>query len=260
GKVMFLDLPSGEVKGTLDVDRPLSGAPATDDAGQFFYLTGDRDNIYVVSRDPVECVSVASLGHPSGSIRCAPARLANFLIVPENRELYEGRWSVFVLEQQGEQLRFVQSVPIPGWTWQTPQSQGTIVWSLTDRNAMTAFAVGPEDAKAPLSQVVSTVPDRFPSGPAWAHVRSDRELWISSTRLGRFDLDAATKTLAQTWTIERAGPSVGPIQAAGRLAVLSHQFDEGPGVALWAVDPSNGRIGWKTVLGAPWPLSPTPGP
>lgn len=258
GKLVLIDLASGAIKGTLVIGRPLAGSPAADEAGQFFYLTGDRDNVYVIARDPLECVSVAYLGHPSGSVRCAPARLANFLIVPENRELWEGRWSVFVIEQQGEQLRLAQSVKIPGWTWQTPQSQGTIVWSLTDRNAITAFAVGPEDSKNPLTQVVQTVPDNRPSGPAFAHARGDRELWISSSRLGRFDLEAQLKDLTPTWTIERAGPSVGPIQMADRLAVFSHQYDEGPGVALWAVDPSEGTLVWKTVLGVPWPLPPTP--
>lgn len=260
GKLLLLDLQTGAVKGTLVVGRPLSGTPATDEAGQFFYLTGDRDNLFVVSRDPLECVSVAYLGHPAGSIRCAPARLANFLIVPVNSDLLAGRWAVFVLEDQGERLRFAQSVDVPGWTWQTPQSQGTVVWSLTDRNAVSAFAVGPEDSKEPLTRIAATTPDNRPSGPAFAHARGDRELWISSSRLGRFDVDVELRSLSPAWTIERAGQSVGPIQLAGRLAVFSHQFDEGPGVTLWAVDPSNGRLAWKTVLGAPWPLPPSPSP
>ncbi len=258
GKLLVIDLASGELKGSLDVGRPLAGTPAADEAGQFFYLTGDRDNVYVVSRDPLECVSVAYLGHPPGSIRCAPARLANFLIVPENRDLWEGRWSVFVIEQQGTELRYVQSVPIPGWTWQTPQSQGTILWSMTDRNGITAFAMGPEDSKAPLTQVAANVADTRPSGPAFAVSRGDREIWVSGSRLGRFDLQAESGSLSPSWTIERAGQAVAPIQQAARLAVFTHQFDEGPGVALWAVDPSNGKVAWKTVLGAPWPIAPTP--
>lgn len=259
GKLVAIDLQSGAVRGTLDVGRPLAGTPAVDEAGQFFYLTGDRDSVYVVSRDPLECVAVEYLGQPAGSIKSAPARLANFLIVPENRDLNEGRWSVFVIEQSGEKLRLVQSVPVPGWTWETPSSQGTIVWSLTDRNAITAFAMGPEDSKAPLTRVAATVPDAKPSGPAYGRARGDREFWASGVRLGRFDLEAERGVMAPSWTIERAGQAVGPIQAAGRLAVLAHQFEEGPGVTLWGVDPASGKMTWKTVLGAPWPLTPAPG-
>ncbi len=258
GKLLLIDLESGEIRGTLMVNRPLAGTPATDEAGQYFYLTGDRDTLYVISRDPFECVSVEYLGHPSGSIACAPARLANFLIVPENRDLWEGRWSVFVIEQDGEKLRQVQTVKIPGWTWQTPESQGTIVWSLTDRGAVTAFAMGSEDSREPLTRVSSTVPDARPSGPAYAHAKGDRELWISASRIGRFDLEAELGSLSPNWTIERAGQSSGPIQTAGRLAVFQHQFEEGPGVSLWGIDPTTGSVQWKTVLVAPWPLSPSP--
>jgi outer membrane protein assembly factor BamB len=260
GKLLALDLSTGAVKGTLTIGRPLAGTPATDEAGQYFYVTGDRDSLYVISRDPVECVSVTYLGHPPGSIKCAPARLANFLIVPQNGDLWAGKWSIFVLDQQGEAPRLVQTVPTTGWTWQTPASQGTILWSITDRNSLTAYAMGPEDAKEPLTRVAATVADNRPSGPAFASARGDRELWFSGSRIGRFDLEPETGSLTPSWTIERAGQAVGPIQQAGRLAVFSHQYDDGAGVALWAVDPTNGQVAWRTVLGAPWPLPPTPGP
>ena len=258
GKLLTIDLNSGAIRGILNLKRPLAGTPAVDEAGQYFYLTGDRDNVFVVARDPVECVSVSYLGHPSGSIKAAPARLADFLIVPENRDLWVGRWSIFAIEEQGATLRLIQSVPIQGWTWETPPSQGTIVWSLTDRNAISAYVLGSSDMKEPLTRIAATTPDVRPSGPAYALARGDREVWISSNRFGRYDVEAELSIMSPTWTIERAGPAVGPIQLAGRVAVFSHQFGEGPGVELWGMDPSNGRIVWQTTLGSPWAVSPEP--
>ena len=260
GKLLLLALNSGEIRGTLDFGRPLAGTPVADEAGQFFYLTGDRDCIYVVSREPTECVFATYLGHKPGSIRAAPARLAEYLVVPQNGELWEGEWKVFTIEAGGEKLRFKQSVKIPGWTWQAPASQGTILWSLTDRNAVSAFGMGPDDAAEPLKLLASTTPDERPTGPSYAKARNDREFWISAARLGRFDLDVERGSLTPNWTIERAGPAVGPIQSAGKLTVFSHQFEEGPGVALWGVDPTSGKVVWKTVVGAPWPLSPSVSP
>src|SRR5262249_14784499 len=49
-----------------------------------------------------------------------------------------------------------------------------------------------------------------------------------------------------------------PIQVAGRLAVLTHQATDGPGVALWGVNPADGSVAWRTILGAPWPLDLLP--
>jgi hypothetical protein len=259
GKLVFVALASGELRGTLDLGRPLSGSPAADEAGQHFYVTADRDCVFVVSREPVECVSAVYCGQKSGSVRAAPARLADYLIVPQNDELWQGRWSIFLIEEAGQHLRGLQSAAVPGWTWQAPASLGTVVWSLTDRNAITAFTMGPSDAAEPLVALASTVADQRPTGPAFARAKSDRELWISAARIGRFDLDVERGSLAPSWTIERVGPSEGPIQPAGRLAVFTHQWEEGPGVALWGVDPASGKVVWKTVVGAPWPLAPSPG-
>ncbi|GIW88651.1 MAG: hypothetical protein KatS3mg108_2975 [Isosphaeraceae bacterium] len=257
GKLLILGLRDGAVMGTLEFGRALAATPATDESGQFLYVPADRDCLFVVQREPVECVGVAYLGHKPGSIQAAPARLADYLIVPINDDLWQGRWTILELEDGGESLRRLQSVSIPGWTWQTPISQGTYLWSLTDRNAITAFGLAPQGSAEPLRVITTTVADARPTGPGYARARSDREIWISGSRLGRYDLDAERGSMTATWTIERAGPSLAPIQTAGRLAVFTHQFEEGPGVALWGVDPATGRVVWKTVLGAPWPLEPS---
>lgn len=259
GKLALLSLESGELKGTVNFGRPIAGAPAADEAGQYFYQAADKDVVFVLTRQPPECASVTYVGQKPGAIKTAPARLANFVVMPQNNELWQGRWAVFLIENGGSHLRLIQSAPVPGWTWQAPFSQGTILWSLTDRNAISAFAMGPEDSKEPLRRVAGTIADERPSGPGYARARSDREIWISGARLARYDLDAERGSLSPIWTIERAGPSTGPIQLAGRLAVFSHQYEEGPGVAVWGIDPNdNGKVVWKTVLGADWPLTPSP--
>jgi tetratricopeptide (TPR) repeat protein len=258
GRLLFLSLNDGALRGSLEFGRGLAATPAADETGQYLYVAADRDCVFVVQREPVECVGVAYLGHKPGSVKAAPARLADYLIVPQNDDLWQGRWAVFQLDKDGEALRLLQTVVIPGWTWQTPVSQGSYLWSLTDRNAITAFGLAPEGSREPLRQVATTVADARPTGPGFARARSDREIWISGSRLGRFDLDAERGSMTANWTIERAGPALAPIQMAGRLAVFTHQFEEGPGVALWGVDPATGKVAWKTVLGAPWPLEPSP--
>src|SRR5262249_15922436 len=149
------------------------------------YQAADKDVVFVLTRQPPECVSVTYLGQKPGSVKIAPARLANFMMLPQNDELWQGRWNVFLIENGGAELRLIQSAPILGWTWQAPVSQGTILWSLTDRNAISAFAMGAEDSKDPLKRVAGTTPDETPTGPGYARARSDREIWISGSRLGR---------------------------------------------------------------------------
>src|SRR5581483_3787804 len=82
----------------------------------------------------------------------------------------------------------------------------------------------------------------------------ERELWVASGHSARYELDAERGKLAASWTLGEAGPALAPIQVAGGLAVLTQQYGEGPGVALWAIDPPSGAVRWRTVLGTAWPF------
>ncbi len=256
GKLLSIDLATGDIKGTLDLGRAASKTPATDEAGQYFYLPGDRDVLYTLSRDPLACVSVEYLGHPPGSVPCGPARVGPYLIVPENDTMLNGKWTVFQLIDDGAKLKNRQTIEIAGWTWSTPVSQGKNVWSVTDRGGMTAFEVGGPDTKSPLTQVAATVPDALPSGPAYGRGRGEKELWLSSHRIGRFDLSTESARILPVWTEERAGTALGPIQIADRLGVLTQSYLEKPGVAVWGVNFADKKVVWKTVLGTSWPLDP----
>ncbi|MEO6811986.1 MAG: PQQ-binding-like beta-propeller repeat protein, partial [Isosphaeraceae bacterium] len=225
---------------------------------QFFYVLADRSSLFILRRDPPECVEVEYLGHDPGSIACTPARLGPYLIVAENHAPKSGRWTVLLLEADGAKARKVQVVPVSGWTWGTPASTGSVVWSADDRGGVAAFAVGPPDSKAPLSPIAQVLAEDRISGPAFARARTERELWIASGRTARLDLDVERGTLTPAWTLGVAGPARAPLQVAGRLEVLAQQWTEGPGQALWGVNPGDGSVVWKTVLGTPWITNPTP--
>jgi outer membrane protein assembly factor BamB len=258
GKLLLIDLSTGELRGTLNMGRPLTRAPVSDENGQYFYVLADRDCLFLVRREPPECAGVVYLGHDAGSIACPPARLGRYLIVAENHALTAGRWTVFLLDEEGGKARKVQTVPVAGWTWDAPTSQGSVIWSAADRGGVVAYAVGPYDAKTPLTVIAQVGSEDKPSGPAFARARSDRELWVASARSARYDLNAERGTLAPGWTLGLAGHALAPIQVAGKIGILTQQATDGPGVALWGINPADGTIAWRTILGAPWPLRPLP--
>jgi outer membrane protein assembly factor BamB len=252
GNLLFIDLASGELRGTLKLGRPLSQSPVSDEAGQYLYVLADEANLFVVKRDPLSCTAVDYTGHAAGSLLCPPARVGRYLIVPENNSLGDGRWTVYELLEEGAKVRPVQRVDVPGWTWSSPVSQGSVIWAVGDRGGPIAFAIGEE--KVPLQVIAKIGPDSRASGPAFARPRSEREVWISSSRSGRYDLNGERATISPAWTLTDSGPSLGPIQAADRLAVMTQQNLRTPGVALWGIDPNDGAVRWRTVLGAPWPV------
>lgn len=258
GNLLVLDLASGAVRTTVKLGLPLSRTPVADESGQALYLAAERDVLFLLNRDPFECASVEYLGHDPGAIGASPARIGRYLIVPENHQINESRWRVFVLAEDGLKVSLVQQVPVLGWTWSTPASAGSVVWATGDRGGVSAYAVGAYGEKDPFRLIARIPPDEKPSGPAFAVARSERELWVGSGRSGRYELELEGGKLNARWTLAGAGPAAAPPQTAGTLLVLSQQNTDGPGVGLWGIDPASGSVKWRTVLGTPWPSPPAP--
>ena len=178
------------------------------------------------------------------------------MIVPENDSLYNSRFHVLILDQDGAKVRPVQDVDVSGWTWQTPASGGPIVWGLGDKGGYEAFSVGDYTNKAPFRSIAKLTADTAASGPAFGVARSDRELWVASGHSGRFDLDPEKGAIEPRSPIVQPGPAMAPIQKAGKLVVMTFQDQQSGGVALWAIDPDTNAIVWKTIVGAPWVATP----
>jgi outer membrane protein assembly factor BamB len=256
GKLLVIDLASGALRAILNLGVPLTRTPVSDESGQALYVTAEKDNLFVLTRDPLGCAAVEYLGHDRGSIACPSARVGRYLIVAENNAINESRWRVLVIDEDGTKVSPVQSVPVLGWTWSTPATSGSVVWASGDRGGVSAYAIGAYGEKDPFRLIARLNPDAEPSGPAFALARSERELWVGSGRSGRYELDPEGGKLASTWTLNEAGPALAAPQLAGPLLVLTQQHTEGPGVALWGVEPQKGTVRWRTVLGAPWPSPP----
>jgi len=258
GKLLVIDLAGGALRAAVDLHTPLTRTPVGDESGRALFAVAAKDVAFVLTRDPLGCAAVHYLGHAAGSVACPPARVGPYLIVAENHRLNESRWRAFLVDPESWTLTPVQNVPVLGWTWGTPASAGSVVWATGDRGGVAAHAVGAPSAKDPFRLIARIPPDVKPSGPAFALARSEREVWVGSGRSGRYELDPEGGKLTATWTLSEAGPALAPPQTVGKLLVLTQQHAEGPGAALWGVDPLTGSVRWRTVLGAPWPSSPEP--
>ncbi|MFO0957233.1 MAG: ABC transporter substrate-binding protein [Isosphaeraceae bacterium] len=260
GRLTQIDFETGEIRAPSTWAGKLTRSPVADETGKFLYVMGDEANLFLIAleRNRMSCTGVEYIGHAPGSIPCAPARIGRFLVVVENQTMLDGRWIVYLLDEDGSRAKKVQQIPISGWTWATPPTSGKNIWSVGDRGGVSAYTIGPYDKADPFRLAGQVVPDAERSGPAYGRARSERELWRSSSLSAKFDLDPERTSLAMGWTLQEAGPSLGPIQQADRLIAFTHQYSEGQGVALWGVNPADGKVAWRTVLGTPWVSPPVP--
>jgi outer membrane protein assembly factor BamB len=257
GSLLLIRLESGDLETTITLGRPLARSAVSDESGQHLYILARQDCLFILGRDPLSCIGVVYLGHTDGAVPCPPLRLGRFLVILENETLYESRMRVMVLDNEGAKARPVQELKVSGWTWQTPANSGPIVWGIGDKGGYEAFSVGDEGNKTPFKSVARLTADNTPSGPAFAVARSDREVWVASGHSGRYELDVEKGVIDLKATLAQPGPALSPMQTAGKLIVLSFQDQESRGAALWGIDPESATIAWKTVVGAPWPTSPS---
>jgi outer membrane protein assembly factor BamB len=258
GRVIAIDLTNGAVRGTLNLGRKIARSPVVDESGEHLYVLGDEDCLFVLAREPLSCLAVEYLAHEPGSIACTPARFGRFLVVVENTTLGDGRWRVYILDETGGGVKLRQTLPVTGWTWDTPSTMGSVVWSASDRGEITAYSIGLYESEQPLKPIASITAENEASGPAFGLARSEREFWLAGGRPSRFELNTESAKLAGVWTLGTIGAALAPIQPAGKIAVFTQESTEGPGVALWGVDAQDGTVRWRTTLGAPWPVAPAP--
>jgi outer membrane protein assembly factor BamB len=253
GKVLVIALESGELQATVNLGRPLARMPAHDESGRHLYVPGRQDCLFILTRDPLACSAVEYLGHADGSIPCPPARLGQYLVIPQNDSLSDSHWQVLVLDDDGARVRPVQELKVAGWTWQPPAVSGPIVWAIGDKTGFEAFTVGDQADKSPFHSVARLTADARALGPAFAVARSERELWAASGHPGRFVLDAERGSIEPKVTLPVPGPALAPIQAAGNVLVGTFEDRQSGGVALLGLEPEAGTILWKTIVGGSWP-------
>ncbi|WP_435006187.1 PQQ-binding-like beta-propeller repeat protein [Tundrisphaera lichenicola] len=257
GRLLQIDLASGDLRGTLKLGRRLTRTPVADDSGEHLYQLAEEDCLFVLTLGPLACVGVEYLGHEAGSIPCPPARVARYLVLPENHLPDAGRLRVFVIDEDGTRFRQAQEIPVGGWTRSTPASAGSVIWSSSDRGELAAFAIGLYDAKTPFTMIAQIPSGTEREGLSYGRARSDRDFLLASSRSGRFELDLQRGRLASKWTLGVAGPTLAPPQIFDRRLVLTQRNEGGPGTAFWGVDLGSGAVLWRTILGANWPLPPT---
>ncbi len=210
-------LESGELESTVNLGRPLARSPVNDEGGPAPVPAGPA-GLPVRAESRAGGVRRGDVSRPrrcvdslrSGATGPVPDR-------PENDSLYNSRFHIMILDQDGAKVRPVQDVDVSGWTWQTPASAGPIVWGLGDKGGYEAFSVGDYASKTPFRSLARLTADSVVDRAGF------RAGTLGSRALGGFGAFGTIRPRPRAGgdrasaPIVQPGQAMAPIQKAGKL-------------------------------------------
>lgn len=252
GRLVSIDLETGNSSGYTQIPQPLRVGPAVDSRQRYLYQLGERASLYVVSAESGECPEVIYLGHESSSIRVPPLAVSRYVIVAENHRSNNSRLRVFVTNEQGLSVTPAQEVELDGHVLESPQIEGSTLVAATDRGAVYVFQIGTPGEGSPLTRTADR-PASDDSRLIRRPLLTGGQLWVAGNELSLYDYQAARGRLAPKRVIDNdAGDAfLTPLCAVGRVLYHVRRRSGRPGVAVSAVSMDKGQRIWQTQLAAP---------
>ncbi|HEV3439589.1 MAG TPA: hypothetical protein VG122_19650, partial [Gemmata sp.] len=191
GTIYEFDLITGERKGLIRLAQPVGPAAVLRPGTGFLYVAADANRVYVIDvsiRDePPQCVQVIATGHPAGTLRTPPVLLGPDGDMPAERWMIlsqaDGPNSMKIRAFQVLQIQppspdgkppaeiavIPAELPLQGWAWFPPTTDGERLAVVTDAGQLRLFEV-----KQPVNfdKVIFPLPvPRLPAPPEGTPVR-----------------------------------------------------------------------------------------
>lgn len=188
GRLLVLDLDSGNRLGYVRFAQPLRVPPVADPSGKRLYLAGDHSSLYTLSVDDLKCMGVFYLGHDRGTVGAAPAVVLNKLAVTENDGVETSRLHLFELDADGLIARQLVEQRLPGLVTQQPLVEGRRLMITTDRGQVSVYDIASEANESALNLIASREPTRK-QPLASAATAAAGYLWLADNQLTKFSVD-----------------------------------------------------------------------
>jgi outer membrane protein assembly factor BamB/outer membrane biosynthesis protein TonB len=250
GRLLAIDLASGDSAGTIQFPQPLRVSPAADPRSPLIYQLGEQQNLYVVSVPDGVCKQVVALEHAPASAAVTPTVVGRLLLVVVNDRLMESTLHVLTINAEDpsplvprQQIRLHGHVDVP------PHAADGRVAIATDCGAVYLFEIVEKNTSQPLKQIAAA----SPSGPedlVRFAVLADGRLWVAGEQLTAYEpaAEGQIKSAAQSCTQSTFQQ---PIVAAGKVLFHARHRNGFSDVLVTATNLADGKTCWETRVGSP---------
>ncbi|HVX63470.1 MAG TPA: PQQ-binding-like beta-propeller repeat protein, partial [Pirellulales bacterium] len=251
GRLVVIDLESGDSPGYVKLPQGMRVGPAFDSRGQTCYQLGENSNLFVISPQSHECREVLYLGHEPESVRVPPLVVSPYVFVCENRGADDAVMHVLLTDEQGLSLRPAQaSVTLSGHVQSPPVVAGRTLVVTTDRGAIYSFEINAPDPGPPLTKVAEKPADDSAPLARYALLRNS-QLWIAGLGLTRFDIQQARGRLEPKWIHDEGDTFLAAPTVEGDVVFLTRRKKNQSEVLVSATKAGDGSRYWEAQLAAP---------
>lgn len=266
GRVISIDAESGDARWATEIPQPLEQSPGVNDRPGKLYLPGNHSNLYVLDKRNGKCVESYYLGHSAGTVAVPPIALqggdSGHVFVFENAGTDYALMHVLKVDETGGKLkvaqppfRLVGNVTVP-----PTLVLGRRLIVLTDRAQIAVYDI---EQTAATAEQVSLVAEQVASYDSATNAQiavGKNQVWVSGTRMGRYELQVSTGRVAREWVINEGDSFIGRPQVIEDTLFHARVLRGTSGVRVTAADPKSGKPFWQTDVGVPVSMiTPAPG-
>ena len=250
GRLVTIDLASGDSPGHVQLPQPLRVAAAFDPVRSLIFQPADHANLYVLSRDG-QCKRGIFLGHRAGSITATPVVLGRFIILVINDGIDDSTLWVFSTGRDDTSpVRPIQQIALQGHVDVPPAVFGSRMLVASDTGALYLCSVSGPGSENP----VTVIGKQEPIGPEhlirFPLLTSDRIL-CGGDGLASYENNALRSRLRVQTPCQEGTVLTQRISAAGNCILCVCRKGNLPGTRVFAVDPATSKTLWETHLAAP---------
>ncbi|MBW3539929.1 MAG: PQQ-binding-like beta-propeller repeat protein, partial [Planctomycetes bacterium] len=252
-----IDLGTGRITRQLRFSQPLMAPPVLLSGGKHAVVAGDRALLYVLSMKPLECRNVTYLGHGAGTIDAPLVSMGRLLLVFENDRPDGCRLRILdagdpEATDPAKVLAPVQANPqrVAGQVRDPAVLRRNQLFVPSTGERITAFVVSDEQGKPPLVRIAGHQLQVPHSGPMHLYAGANGQLWMGTSAVRKFDLEA--ETLKVDPTQMPRGTSSQPLWMTGQQYVYSGRRSPYSSAVLFTRADRDQLVGeWLVVLGEP---------
>lgn len=251
GRLIALDAETGEARWASQIPQPLEVSPGAHASTQRLYLPGDHSNLYVLDSRNGKCTESLYLGHAEGTIRVPPVPLLGHLFVMENAGPNYALVHILRTNEKGDGLERAQnSIRLDGNVIVAPLIQRRRLILLTDRGQVKVLDVEPTAERDKVTVVADQV-SSYESPTATQMAVGTGQMWITGTRIGRYELQINTGRVVRDWVKHDGDAFIAPPRLLEGTLFHARVLRGTQGVRVTASEPETGDVRWQSDVGVP---------